>query len=93
MKANAQEVGAGIKESGYLQIPAIWMMWDSHLKVHHLLENGGLMLQSPCPPLLQGGRGNQTTEIKGAGCKVLYLWTSTVHFNKASDGPMSIILD
>ena len=61
------------------------------------LENERLLPQSPSPPL-SGGRGfykegeGNRTEIKGGGCKVLYMQMSTVHSYKASDGPVRIIL-
>ena len=63
----------------------------------HLKERV-LMSQSPSPPLSGGrdfykeGEGNRT-EIKGGGCKVLYVQMSTVHSGQPSDGPVCVILD
>ena len=59
-------------------------MGDSCLKAHlHL---------SVATEVFIRGRGEQNKEIKGGGCKVLNLQTSTVHSDKASDGLVCIIL-
>ena len=60
-------------------------------------EDGGLMSQHS-PPWEDGGRGcyneeeRNRTKRSRKGLKVFYVQMSTVHFDKASDGLVCIIL-
>ena len=87
--ANTRETGADVKESGLFsgaghleggglvsQSPSPGKMGDSRLKAHHHLS-----VQAEV--FIRRERG--TEEIKGGGCKVLYVQTSPVHSHKASD--------
>ena len=62
------------------------------------MEDGGLTSQSPSPPLSGGSEfykeGGETEQRDqgGGGFEVLYVQTSTVHSNKASDSLVCIVL-
>ena len=57
--------------------PIYWEDGDSHLKAH-------LHLPLEAKVSYKEGEGNRT-EIKGGGCKIPYVQTSTGHSDKTSD--------
>ena len=58
-----------------MQMLTTWKMRDSCHKAH-------LHLSLEAEVFLKVGRGEQNKEVKGGGCKVPYVQTSTVHSNK-----------
>ena len=72
------------RKAVYLQVPAAWQIRDSHLKAH-------LPLSAETEVFIRRER-EQNEEITGGGCQVLYVQTSTVRSDEASDGPVCSLL-
>ena len=83
-KASTQEAGADVKRKWFIQVSAM-QKWGTHIS--ESISTSQLRQR-----FLWGGRGEQSKEIKGEGWKVLCVQTTTVHSNKAIDGPVCIVL-
>ena len=101
-KASNWEAGDDVKESGLSADTGrpVWKLGDSHLKVQRSspgkMGNSCLKvhfhLSLEAEVFIRRERGIEQIGQKdqGRGMKILYMQTSTVHSNKASDGPMCL---